>query len=172
MPFSFFTYKSIFNTQPYSYLVRRKVNYFIFCSASSTPRKRVVKEGESLFTKYLGMLFIAIIVMSCVNPKIVHPSPKVGFDVNSLDKEGLITESDKRIAINYEFCIPSNTQCLNEVIRIDPSLKIYKKAKGRIPCSKQEWLCMGNTQQKFSRQKIQSLAELTYIKRIQRAYLE
>ena len=118
------------------------------------------------------LFFFALLFWQCLNQKILHPSPKIGFDINSLDKEGLLGEGSSKVALNYEFCIPADNQYINQVRQIDPSLQFHKKSKGRIACSKAEWLCIGDTHQEYAKQKLQRLAELSFIKRIERTYFE
>ena len=119
------------------------------------------------FVLLFGSLFF-----SCANQKVLHPSPKIGFDINALDKEGLIGPADGKVAVNYEFCIPANSRFINEVVRIDPSIRVHKKSKGRVACNKEQWLCIGSTHQELYRQKLQRLAELEYIKRIEKTVFE
>jgi len=126
----------------------------------------------SLFKYLLPSLVLTLCTLSCANQKILHPSPKIGFDINAIDKEGLIGPPDGKVALSYEFCIPADNKCVAEVRRIDPSLTILKKSKGRVACSKMEWLCIGNSHQAYAKVKIQELADLVYVKRIQRAYFE
>ena len=118
------------------------------------------------------LLVLCLLANSCAHQKILHPSPKIGFDINALDKEGLVGEPGEKVAIDYEFCIPAETRYMNEILKIDSSIRVQKKAKGRIACSKTEWLCLGNTHQEYSRRKIQLIAELSFIKRIERSYFE
>jgi len=121
---------------------------------------------------FLFLSFFLFLNWQCANQKILHPSPKIGFDINAIDKDGLIGPLDGKVALNYEFCIPANNQYFNQVRQIDPSVRFHKKSKGRVGCSKTEWLCIGNTEQEYARTKIQRLAELPFIKRIQRAHFE
>ncbi|MEM1123562.1 MAG: hypothetical protein AAGJ18_24195 [Bacteroidota bacterium] len=126
----------------------------------------------SIFKYFTFLLALVVLHSSCADQKILHPSPKIGFDVNAIDKEGLVGEANSKVALNYEFCIPANNSYVNEVRQIDPSLQFHKKSKGRIACSKAEWLCIGNSHQEYARMKIQRLAELPFIKRIERTYFE
>lgn len=124
-------------------------------------------------SKCFAFLFIlSFLQWNCANQKIIHPNPKIGFDINTIDKEGLVGEPDAKVALNYEFCIPANNKYVNEIRQIDSSLQIHKKSKGRISCSKVEWLCIGSSHQEYARIKLQRLAELPYIKRIERTYFE
>ncbi len=120
----------------------------------------------------LLLLVCLMLNSSCANQKIINLSPKISFDINELDKEGLIGPPDGKVALSYEFCIPADNQYVNEIRAIDPSVKIHKKSKGRVTCSKMEWLCVGDSHQENATVKIQRLAELPYVKRIQRAYFE
>lgn len=118
------------------------------------------------------LLFFMCFLFNCANQKVLHPSPKIGFDINALDKEGLAGPPDGKVAVSYEFCIPALSRFVNEIVRIDPSIKVHKKSKGRVACDKQQWLCIGNTHQELYRQKLQRLAELEYIKRIEKTVFE
>jgi len=126
----------------------------------------------SLVIRFLCVCFATLLFFNCANQKILNPNPKIGFDINAIDKEGLIGPPDGKVALSYEFCIPADDKYANEVRQIDPSVKFLKKSKGRVACSKMEWLCIGNSHQEHAKVKIQRLAELTYIKRIKRAYFE
>lgn len=117
-------------------------------------------------------LVFSFLHVSCANQKIINPSPKIIFDINAIDKDGLIGPPDGKVSLHYEFCIPADNRYINEVRQIDPSVKFHKKSKGRVGCSKAEWLCIGNTEQEHARLKIHRLSELPYIKRIQRTFFE
>ena len=131
-----------------------------------------LRAAKGIQNYWWQLFFIILLTSSCTNQKILHPSPKFGFDINAIDKEGLIGPPNGKVAMSYEFCVPAGTQYVNEVLEIDPSVKIHKKSKGRVACSKVEWLCTGNTHQEQARMKLQRLAKLTFIKRIERAYFE
>ena len=118
------------------------------------------------------LLLLCLVHFSCANQKVLPPNPKIDFDMNTIDKAGLIGPPNGKVALSYEFCIPAEDKYVQEVQQIDPSLRINKIAKGRVGCSKVEWLCIGNTHQEAAKKKIQQLAELSYVKRIQRAYFE
>lgn len=110
--------------------------------------------------------------LNCANQKILHPSPKIGFDINAIDKDGLVGPPGGKVAMNYEFCIPAHKSYIGKIRQIDPNIKIHRKSKGRVACSKTEWLCIGNTHQEYARIKIQRLAEFSFIKRIERSHFE
>ena len=124
--------------------------------------------------KYFSYLFlwIASLHISCANQKILYPNPKIGFDINQIDKEGLIGEGSGKTALHYEFCIPAENPYIAKVKEIDPSLQIHKKSRGRIACTRAEWLCIGSSHQENAKQKLQRLAELPFIKRIEQTVFE
>jgi hypothetical protein len=99
-------------------------------------------------------------------------SPKFTFDVSKIDAAGLSGTTGGKVAVDYEFCIPANEKHLAAVQGIDPSLKVMKKGKGRIGCSKLQWLCMGNTHQKNWRGILDQLAALDYVDRIDQTFFE
>ncbi|MCB0586424.1 MAG: hypothetical protein KDD06_14025 [Phaeodactylibacter sp.] len=96
---------------------------------------------------------------------------KIRFDLSQLDENGLLGPENGKVALDYEFCIPQKGQYRQEVERIDPSLKI-QTAKGRIGCSRDQYLCLGNTHQKNYKEVLYRLARLSYIERIERTFFE
>ena len=51
------------------------------------------------FSKTLLILGVFICFqIACANQKILHPSHKIGFDINALDKDGLMGEAN---AVSY-----------------------------------------------------------------------
>jgi hypothetical protein len=120
----------------------------------------------------LSFLCLALLLSHCSQPKKLTSHPKIAFDLNALDKNGLSGPKNGKVAIDYEFCIPAEKSYLDQILKIDPSIKIQKKARGRIRCSRAEWLCMGNTHQKKYREKILEIAELNFVKRIEHTFFE
>ena len=99
-------------------------------------------------------------------------SPKITFDLNQIGDDGLSLKPDSKVAFDYEYCIPADEKIKAEIKRIDPSLKVMPHSRGRIGCSKSQWLCMGNTHQKNWRKILMQLAELDDIDRIDQAFFE
>lgn len=99
-------------------------------------------------------------------------SPKFSFDISKIDDAGLSGTSGGKVAVDYEFCIPANEKHSAAVQAIDPSLKVMKKGRGRIGCSKSQWLCLGNTHQKGWRGILDQLAALDYVDRIDQTFFE
>ena len=122
------------------------------------------------------LLFLLLIFYSatygCANQKILHPSPKIGFDINALDKEGLVGEPGGKVAIDYEFCIPAHVNTARQVMSIDPTAIVYKESSGRLQCGKEQYLVVGDTYQANYLVTLKKLVELEYATRIQEAFFE
>lgn len=99
-------------------------------------------------------------------------SPKITFDLSNIDSDGLAGNGTGKVAVDYEFCIPGDDFHAAAVKAIDPSLKVMKKGRGRIGCSKTEWLCIGNTHQENWRLILDQLAALDYVLRIDQTFFE
>ena len=97
---------------------------------------------------------------------------KITFDLSGFDENGLFGPEDGMRAMDYEFCIPQDGLSQAKVKKIDPSITIHKKSKGRINCSAKQYLCIGNTHQKNYRATLIALAKLDFIKRIDPTYFE
>jgi hypothetical protein len=101
------------------------------------------------------------------------PDPsKITFDLAQINAEGLSGPPDGLVAIDYEFCVPATGQGQQEVSRIDPTVKLYPGSAGRIGCSKDQVLAIGNTHQKGWKAALQQLTALDYVKRIDRSFGE
>ena len=96
---------------------------------------------------------------------------KIGFDYQSLDKNGLIGPSDGLVSVDYEFCIPTDKDLQSQALSMDPSLKILD-SQGRSRCKKGEVLAMGNTQQANAKRVLEGLSSLTFVGKINRVWFE
>lgn len=99
-------------------------------------------------------------------------SPKITFDVNNINKDGLYGPPDGLRALDYEFCIPATDAAEAEVKQIDPTVKFHKNSPGRAGCSEEEYLCIGTTHQKDFRSVLAKLAALDYIRQIDQSFYE
>lgn len=97
---------------------------------------------------------------------------KITFDLTKIDDTGLTGPADGQVAISYEFCIPSTQAAQDEVRQIDSTIVFQPGARGRIGCTKDQILCIGNTQQPGWRAVLLKLAGLSYIARIDRSDAE
>ena len=68
--------------------------------------------------------------------------------------------------MSYEFCIPANERYAAEVERIDPTVELMRGSRGRIGCTKNQYLCVGQTGQPGYRQVLERLVGLDYTSRI------
>ncbi len=123
-------------------------------------------------TNYI-ILMILTLTVSCLHPSPnTSSSPKITFDPSLLNDEGLYGPPGGLRSLDYEFCIPTKEVYVEQVRKIDRSLVVHKKAKGRIACSQQEYLCIGNTHQSNFREVLAQLAALDYIKKIDQTFYE
>jgi basic membrane lipoprotein Med (substrate-binding protein (PBP1-ABC) superfamily) len=93
---------------------------------------------------------------------------KIAFDLNQFDDDGLYGPPDGKRSLDYEFCIPDGDTYLEEVNAIDPSLEVFLGSAGRIGCTADQTLAIGNTHQDNFRLVLMELANLDYVERIQR----
>jgi hypothetical protein len=91
---------------------------------------------------------------------------KITLDLSTLDDRGLRGSPSGLRSMSYEFCIPANERYAAEVQRIDPTLELMRGSRGRIGCTKSQYLCVGQTSQRGYRQVLERLAELDYTSRI------
>ena len=97
---------------------------------------------------------------------------KINFDLNQFDENGLYGPANGKRAMDYEFCIPKEEDKLAKVKSIDPSLQIHADSKGRIACSKQQYLCIGNTHQPNFKAILIELSNQPFIERIEQTFFE
>jgi len=131
----------------------------------------------NILLTFLALFFVILgACSSCaVFPRGPEPSPdlsKITFDLAPINDEGLAGPPDGLVAIDYEFCIPATQQAQQEVNRMDPTVKFYPGSAGRIGCSKDQVLAIGNTHQKGWKIVLQQLTSLDYVKRIDRSFGE
>ena len=97
---------------------------------------------------------------------------KITFSLEQLNESGLYGPPDGLRALHYEFCIPGDSDHEAEVRQIDPTIQIFKTSPGRVGCTDEEYLCVGNTHQPDFRMVLCKLANLPYIKRIDQVFFE
>ena len=125
------------------------------------------------------MVFITMFILNsdqvCANQKnksVQCNKEKIVFDVNAIDRNGLVGPLDGKVSVVYEFCIPYENKYLEEVKSIDPLLNCYHGSKGRIGCQENEYLCLGNTHDKDFKSKLCQLSNREYIKQIAQCFFE
>ena len=102
----------------------------------------------------------------------VNPRSKITFDLEHLNEQGLYGPPDGLRALHYEFCIPADPGLEAQVRRIDPTIQIFTTSPGRIGCTEEEYLCIGNTHQPNFKAVLLNLAKLPQVKRIDQAFFE
>lgn len=100
------------------------------------------------------------------------PTDKIEFDLSRISSEGLIGSANSLRSLRYEFCIPANAQSLAEVRAIAPEIQCYQSSRGRIGCSKEQYLCINETHQPNWQTILLSIAELSYVERIVESFGE
>ncbi len=99
-------------------------------------------------------------------------SAKIRFPLDGIRTDGLSGPAGGLVSIDYEFCVPADPRVLEEVKRLDPSVKVSLVARGRIGRRDGQALCLGNTQQKDWRLVLERLAARPDIVEIRRCYFE
>ena len=129
------------------------------------------------FLKIVAVMLVASAVTGC------HPHPrqtsdqwpgaaKIKFRLDDIRPDGLRGLQDGLVSVAYEFCVPADDRVYQEVRRIDSSVQIYPGSKGRVACSKDQALCIGQTHQPRWRDVMKGLASLKYISEIRESFFE
>lgn len=126
---------------------------------------------KTLKLSLVTLLILALTSCSVFKSKAVKKAEsKMNFEFSKLDNNGLIKNRGTSLA--YEFCIPNNEAYLDKIKEIDESISIYKSGSGRIGCSDNEILCIGETHNKDYKRILTQLAELEYVKSINESFFE
>jgi hypothetical protein len=102
----------------------------------------------------------------------LDPSSKITFDLGQLSEAGLYGPPAGLRALDYEFCIPADSTLEAQVKAIDPTIVVFTGSKGRIGCTEEEYLCIGNTHQPDFKNVLHKLASLPYVKQIKQCFFE
>jgi hypothetical protein len=126
--------------------------------------------------RFVALLIILLMVQPVEQanslPMTQRAPAKITFDLSTISPDGLAGPASGVQSISYEFCIPATEEHLAEVQAIDPSVQHFPHSKGRIGCSRNQFLCIGNTHQPHWREVLLSLANLDYVERIDRFWGE
>jgi hypothetical protein len=122
-------------------------------------------------------LFLIFLLIGCSSQPMrgqseFYPPDKIRFRLDNIRTDGLRGQPDGLVSVAYEFCVPDNENVYQELIKIDPSLKIYKGSPGRIGCKGSQSLCIGETNQPHWREVLQALSSLEYIDEIRQSFFE
>lgn len=118
-----------------------------------------------------GLGLVGLLTLAC-QPMTDADQPmaldKITFDLEQLDENGLYGPPDGQRSLDYEFCVPEEPVLLETVQAIDPSLTLYPNSPGRIGCTAEQVLAIGNTHQPNAVPILMELANLDFIERIDR----
>jgi len=123
-----------------------------------------------LLTAWVALLYLAFSPGCATSPP--KGKEKITFRLDNIHPDGLRGPTDGLTSVAYEFCVPANTETYAAVRKIDPSVKIYPASRGRIRCSDQQALCIGETHQPNWRHILLTLAAQPYIAEIRECYFE
>ncbi|HEY3386538.1 MAG TPA: hypothetical protein VGK46_08520 [Saprospiraceae bacterium] len=94
---------------------------------------------------------------------------KIKFNYSKIDDNGL---RNGEVAVDYEFCIPANESIVQEVLSIAPAIRVMKNSKGRIECTKQQWLVINSTHSPEWKKQLYAIAYLDYVENIIETFYE
>lgn len=97
---------------------------------------------------------------------------KIKFPLDNINADGLRGPPGGLVAVAYEFCVPKDEITHQEVQQIDPSLKIYVRSPGRIGCTGNQSLAIGETNQARWREVLRELSLLNYVDEIRECFFE
>ncbi len=125
------------------------------------------------YTKSFITLLAVLALPACNLVGVRGTSPeKINFDLSQLDNEGLYGPDDGKQSLSYEFCIPANADNITQVLSIDPTAIVYRQSPGRMQCTQDHYLVVGNTHQDNYRATLEALAQLEYITQISQTFFE
>ena len=99
-------------------------------------------------------------------------STKIKFPLDDIRPDGLRGPPDGLVAVSYEVCVTASDQVYQEILRVDPGLRIYSDSPGRIGCVSSQALIIGETHHPNWREVLQELSTLTYITEIRECFFE
>jgi len=97
---------------------------------------------------------------------------KFDFDINTLDKDGLIGPASGKVSVDYKFCIPKGKKYEKAVLDIDSEIKIHPNSFGRNKCTDTYVTAVGSTHQPGHREILLRLSELDFVVRFNRVWYE
>ena len=130
------------------------------------------KTLSNMRTHPILFVLVAIISLSafqCPRKMQKINEAKIQFDYSAIDEQGL---RNGEVAVDYEFCIPASEAILQELLNIDSSIRVMKSSKGRIGCTNQQWLCINTTHTQDWKRKLNAIASLSFVEKIQETFYE
>lgn len=121
------------------------------------------------------MVVLALIstVPACALFKVPErQSPKIKLKLERFDALGLEGPPDGKRSADYEYCVPNQEANRAQVASIDPTSRFHSGSKGRVNCSDDEILVIGNTRQPEFAKTLEAIAALPYVREIRRVLYE
>ncbi len=129
--------------------------------------------------KEIAILILALLAIIACTHRTQPPPPddpavwsKIKIDFKNLDADGLSGPASGKVAVHYEFCIPTDDQHWKMVQAIDLTAQKYPSSSGRVGCGGSTWLVIGTTHQKNYRRVLYDLASLSFVERIEETFWE
>jgi hypothetical protein len=136
----------------------------------TAPRSAFAAAGAGMLSIGAALALAAILSACSATPAGPPLTPaqqeKITLDLSTLDDRGLRGPRNGLRSMSYEFCIPAGERYAAEVRRIDPTVEVMRGSRGRIGCTGNQYLCVGNTGQRGYREVLERLAGLDYSSRI------
>jgi hypothetical protein len=122
--------------------------------------------------QFLSILLIITQTNCSLNMNMQAKPAKIIFNINDINSQGLRGNETSMRSVSYEFCIPTDKDIARKIKKIDPSLKLYTRARGRINCNNIETLAIGNTHQSQWETILLNLSSQEYIYEIHETFFE
>ena len=110
-----------------------------------------------------------LLLISCHRKLVTTEVSKINFDYSNIDARGF---RNGMAPVDYEFCIPAKDADLKIVKQIEPDVKVMKSSRGRVGCTDAQWLCIVNTWDDAWKEKLEQIATLSFVKRIEETFYE
>jgi hypothetical protein len=124
------------------------------------------------------LIILGVILLAACNTSFEQnttPQPgmtKIKFPLDNIHPDGLRGPTGGLVAVSYEFCVPASDTVHQNVQQLDPTLQIYSGSPGRIGCTTNQTLAIGNTHQSEWREVLQALSSLNYVSEIREGHFE
>jgi hypothetical protein len=141
-------------------------------SMARRPGVRIAGISVPVISVAMALCCAAWAAASAQSPDGGETRAKIRFDLSRLNGSGLQGPPDGLRALDYEFCIPSGETYATEIKAIDPSAAFYARSPGRIGCTENQSLVIGNTHQPGFRTVLRNLAARPYVTRIDESFFE
>lgn len=115
------------------------------------------------------IISISMLLVSCHRQLVTSDVSKINFDYSHIDERGF---RNGLAPVDYEFCIPAKDDALKKVRQIEPDVKVMKSSRGRVGCTDEQWLCIVNTMDDAWKKKLEQIATLSFVGRIEETFYE